>query len=369
MASVATISVKRFRIKGIHVLQRFFLSIFLILAAGTASAQTSSGSKWLLHSLLTSENPNFVLMGAKAVARDQAADQFTLDVAAELLAQRANAHVASGIDLDTSAWLMKGLGASKNARYRAVIDNAITGYSNEKITTFGNLSLAQLSMPSADVYVAGTISIENLRASLNAERSASGSMPKTFASIKPSDSVDSVIAALGYPDQLLETVEVKGHAWAKLRVRSLQLQYYGLGLVDIDYHFAAGTGWSVSMVWLDVPNKAAPYSGAQLADASLIMTSEPMVFRKLAKRLASRRVAETALLDRMAERIKISMNSKDEFEVDALKYFCRLLGASGDKKYVEALAWVAIRADNHNYILKQHAIAAREKLEAFQAAN
>jgi hypothetical protein len=351
------------------VTQRLIFWLFLLLAAGTASAQTGSGSKWLLHTLLTSENPNFVLMGAKAVARDQAAEQFTLDVAAEVLVQRANAHVSSGIDLDTSAWLMKGLGASENARYRSVIDNAIAAYSNEKITNFGNLSLAQFSKPSTDAYVAGTVSIEGLRASLNAVRSVPGSMPRTFAAIKPSDSVDSVIAALGYPDQLLETVESKGHAWAKLRVRSLQLQYYGLGLVDIDYHFAAGTGWAVSMVWLDVPNKAAPYSGTQLADASLIMTSEPMVLRKLAKRLASRHVTEAELLDRMAERIKISMDSKDEFEVDALKYFCRLLGASGDKKYVEALTWVAVRADNHNYILKQHAIAAREKLEALQGLN
>jgi hypothetical protein len=344
------------------LLPRLLALILLFAAAVSANAETRSGSTLLLQTLLTSDNQHFVLMGAKAVQRDPSANQFTLDLVAELLSERIDAHAATGLDLDTTAWFMKALGTSKSERYRDVIERTIAAYANDKITTFGNLSLAELTKPSASSFAKGTISLEGLRKELLEERAARSSRPDLALNIKDSDSLDSVIVTMGFPDALIETVDAKGFGRIKIRVRSLQLQYYGRGLVDIDNHFNAGSGWTVSQIWLDVPNKAAPYSGTDAADAAMIMTSEPMALRKLSRQLASRHVTEGELLDRMAERIQISMDSQDDFEIIALRYFCRILGESGNKKYLDALSVVA--AKSGNYGLQQYAKAGREKLEA-----
>ena len=344
------------------MLPRLLVLLLLFAASGLANAEPRSASKLLLHTLLTNENPNFILMGAKAVERDPAADQFTLDLVAELLDQRTRAHVATELDLDTTAWFMKALGASRNERYRPVIERAISTYANEKVSTFGNLSLAQLILPSESGFSAGSISLDEFRIQLESERSALVKAAGDISVIKPADSLDSVIAVMGYPDALLETVDSRGFGGWKFRVRSLQLQYYGRGLVDIDNRFASGQGWTVSVVWPDVSTKAAPYSGPRPDDARLIMTTEPMLLRKLAKRLVSKRVTEAELLDRAAERIQVLANPKDEFEVDALALLVRLLAASGNKKYIEALGSVAARSEDSS--LAYRAKLAREQLEA-----
>jgi hypothetical protein len=330
------------------VISRLFVSILLLSVGGFAHAETRSGSKLVLNSLLTSESPNFVLMGAKSVERDAASDQFTLDVVAELLSERATAHVGSGLDIDTAAWLMKALGASKSSRYRPVIDKAISAYANKKVTTFGNLSLAELTKPADTTYLPGSISLVELRRELQADRAArvAGSTP--FSALKTGDSVDSLIANFGYPNELIETVDSHGHGVVKIRVRSLQFLYVGRGLVDVDNHFNSGLGWTVSAVWPDLASDAPPYAGSLPNDAALVMTSEPMVLLKLSRKLVSRHVTEPELLDRVVERIKVSMNSKDGLETDALRFFCRLLGNSKDKKYIESLAWIAGRSMNPN---------------------
>jgi len=349
-------------LKDVHVFYRTLIAVCLFAAAGLANAEPLSGSKLLLRTLLTNENPNFVLMGAKTVQRDPATDQDTLDIVAELLVQRTNAHIATGADLDITSWLIKALGASKSARYRAVIDKAIAAYANEKVTVWGNKSLAELTKPSESVYSAGAISLEQVRKQLMDERAALGKGTGSIAAVKAGDSLDTVIAALGYPDELIETVESKGHLYVHIRTRSLQLQYYERGIVDLDNHFVAGTGWTASMVWPDVPHTAVPLTEANPGESALIMTSEPMVLQKLARRLLSRKVNETVVLDRVAERVQLSMGSHDENEVNALAYFCRVLGASGNKKYIETLRTVASKAVYG--ALRRHATNALEQLEA-----
>lgn len=342
------------------MLPRLLVFLLLLATAGPVQAEPRSGSKLILHTLLTSENPNFVLMGAKVVERDPAADPFTLDLVAELLDQRTRAHVATGKDLDTAAWLIRALGASKKVRYRAVIENAVTIYAHEKVSTFGKLSLEQLVVPSDSAYRTGDISVDDLRKELESERSALTRSDGDITVIKPADSLDSVIAIMGYPDQLLETVHSKGHLYVKVRVRSLQLHYPGRGFVDIDNHFASDFGWTVSTVWPHIPSKSEPYSGPNPDDAALIMTTQPMALRKLARRLVSRRVSDTQLLDRVAERVQILANPGDEYELDALVYLCRLLGASGNNKYIDALN--AVSAGGESLGLRQQARFAREKL-------
>lgn len=194
------------------MIRKLFVVLLLLFVAGSATAESENASKLLLESMLTHANSTFVLAGAKIVESDPTTDLHTLDVVAELLNNRVGAHAATRVDLDLVAWFMKALGASGSERYRPVIERAIAVYSNEKITTFGKLSLAKLTKSSPSVYTAGSVSIGKLAEELQLERSALIPGAESFSSIRPRASLDSVFAILGYPDELVQTVEFNGQS-------------------------------------------------------------------------------------------------------------------------------------------------------------
>ena len=362
------------------MIRKLFVLLCLLAGTGSATAAPGNSSKLLLESLLTDSNSTFVLTGAKIVESDPATEQHTLDVIAELLSNRTDTHVATRVDMDLAAWFMKALGASESERYRPVIERAISVYANEKISTFGKLSLAKLTKPSQSTYSAGSISMEKFREELQAQRSALGRGTSSISEIKPRASLDSVFTALGYPDELVQSVDFNGRSSifatirnsktapelaanaAQLGVRSLQLRYYGRGLIDVDSKPGNASVWIVSAVWPDVQNNGAPYSGANPGDAALIMTSDPDLLLKLSRRLVSAHNRDTELLDRVAARVRVSMKSEEPVEVNALMYFCRLLGESGNKKYIEALDQIADQAAERG--VRNFAKAALESLQA-----
>jgi hypothetical protein len=141
-------------------------------------------------------------------------------------------------------------------------------------------------------------------------------------------------------------------------VRSVRLVYPGQGMVDIG---SPAGGWEVVDVWPDVPNQAPAYSGQFPDDAALLMTSDPMVLVKLAGKLRRRGEREPALLDRVAERLRVSMGTEDEYEASALAHLSLLLADSGDRRYVDVLRAASTRAPDHR--LKGHAADSLKQLE------
>lgn len=328
-----------------------------------AAAQDRSAGDVFLYSLLTDSNTGLVTTGAKTVARSPTTHASSMDTVAELLVERIEHPVISGPNIDTVAWLMKALGASGSSRYRPLVERAIATYGHDKVSAHGELVLASLTGPAAPEYVAGTVSLARLREELAAERAAIKPGSGDLALIKPGHSLEALLKVMGYPDRIVETVESKGRM-LHIRVRALELQYAGRGAVGMDNEFAAGLGWRVSEVWPDIPlpSTLPPYAGDNPVDAALVMTSQPLVLSKLSRRLVRQKVTERALLDIVAERIRISVATKNEFETDALSYFCVLLGNSGDARYADVLRLAADNATASG--TRRHAKESLEKLGA-----
>jgi hypothetical protein len=236
-------------------------------------------------------------------------------------------------------------------------------YANDKVTKFGELALARLTNPSTSVYSPGTVSLDALRDELKTERAAVVAGSKDMSLLKPGHDFDAIVALMGYPDEIDDVVESHGRH-VRVHVHVIRLHYYGHGQIEIENQFTQNWGWRITEMWLDVPNNFGPYTGDVISasDAALIFSTEPMGLRKLAKRLVTDHMTDTAILDRAAERTLFSMASHDEFELDALAYFCRLLGDSGNKKYRDILAKIASNADDQG--LKKYAKVGQEKLEA-----
>jgi hypothetical protein len=213
------------------------------------------------------------------------------------------------------------------------------------------------------VYSPGTVSLDALRDELKTERAAVVAGSKDMSPLKPGHDFDAIVALMGYPDQIEDVVESHGRH-VRIHVHVIRLHYYGHGLIELENQFTQNWGWRITEMWLDVPNNFAPYTGDVInaGDAALIFSTEPMGLRKLAKRLVTDQVTDTAILDRVAERTLSSIASHDEFELDALAYFCRLLGDSGNKKYHDVVAKIAGGAEDPG--LRKYGKVAQEKLEA-----
>ena len=315
------------------MIHRLLLGLLLLATAVTASAQGRDADAFLTLSLLTDTDARIVTTAAKAVERMPATEQATRDVVAELLIERSARRVADRDDIEAVAWLMRALGASHDARYRRAVEQAMAAYGRDKLDEHGKQALAAMAGETAEPYVAGTIALPALRAELAAGRKAfvgGGSI----AALPVNATTQTLFATLGYTAELLERVRLHGYGFT-VRVRSLRLLYPFQGMVDIAN---GGRGWAVTGIWPDVPNQAPAYAGQFADDAALVMNSDSQVLVEFAAQLHERGVREPALLDRLAERLRVSLATPDEAEAAALAHFIHLLADSGDRKYVEVLA-------------------------------
>ena len=339
------------------MIRRHLLGFLLLLAATAANARdTDTSFTW---TLLTDADTRMVIAGAKVVAADAAPDRATLDVVAEVLAERAAVHQGSGEDIDAAAWLAKALAAGHDARYRGVVEQAMAAYGNDKLTKYGTLAVADMTAASGEPFARGTVALPAVRAELEAERKALVGKGGAIATLLPGTSLQTVLETLGYPADIDERVDVrKGAAFVNIRVHNLRLVYPGQGLVDVN---RPGKGWQVFDVLPDVPHRAPDYTGKFPDDANGLMTSDSMRLVKLAGRLRRRAEREPALLDRVAERLRVSHATRDEYEASALAHLAHLLADSGQLKYADVLRTAATGAQDGR--LKRHTEEALEQLD------
>lgn len=331
-------------------------TLLLILVAGLAGATERTREQTFTYSLLTNDAPTYVTMGAKAVTRAPGLAPDALDVVAAVLAERSAAPNTTRNDIDTSAWLIRALGAGKQARHRGVIERAVAVYQNDKIGKYAELALA--AMTEGDPAPPPAIDLATLRTQLQGEREGMrGSGRATATGVEPGTPLESVLAELGYPDRVSETRSVAGYMYVKIASQAMRLDYDGLGMVDVGDGTAAGHSWVATRFWPTL----AGYTGDFPFEATAVTHGRGRELLAVATRIESLNVRETQLLDIVANRIRASMGSDESAEVKALAYLCRLLGASKDHKYASLLQDVASNGGDH--VLRRHAKRGLDELQ------
>ncbi len=330
------------------MLLKSLAALLLVLLAGVAGAAERTREQTFTYMLLTDDELPYVIMAAKAVTRTPTLAPDALDVTAALLAERSATRNTSPQDIDATAWLIRALGAGKQARHRSVIEQAVVAYQNDKIGKYAELALA--GMTEGDATPPPAIDLAALRAQLQAEReSMPGSDPASATGVDFGAPLESVLTRLGYPDNMVRTTRRAGYSYVKVTSHAMRFDYDALGMLEIGDGSAAGHVWVVTRFW----PKLADYTGEYPFEATAVTNGSGREMLDVAMALESAGVREPQLLNLVATRIRRSMDSRDAAEVKALAYLCRLLGASKDRKHAPLLQEVADKGGDN--ALRRHA--------------
>lgn len=311
-------------------------AMLLLLVAGWAGAAERTREQTFTYSLLTSEELPNVVMGAKSVEHTPMLGTDALDVTAAVLAERAAKAGASGQDIDASAWLIRALGAGRQARFRGALEQAMAAYHNEKIDKYAQLALT--AMTQGDATPAARIDLAALRAQLQAERETMrGTNNAPVAGIAVDTPLESVLERFGYPQRISQTSRTAGYSYVRVTSHAVRLHYDGVGMVDVGYG-SNGHAWTVTRF---LPPLGDAYTGDYPDEAAALSTGDTRALARVASSLLRAGVREPELLDLVAARIRQSMGTHDAYEVNAVARLCRVLGVSGDRKYLPLLQEVA----------------------------
>lgn len=327
---------------------RSLAALLLLIAAGVAGAAERTREQTFTYSLLTDDDPALVIMGAKAVTRAPGLAPDVLDVTAALLVERAAAPNAARQEIDASAWLIRTLGAGRQARHRAAIERAVAGYRHGKIGKYAEAALKD--MTEGDATPAAAIDLPGLRAQLQAEREAMrGSNRQAIPDVDFGTPLEEVLAQLGYPRRIGETSRTDGAMMVKITQHAMRFDYADLGMVDVGDGTAMGHSWIATRYW----PMLAGYTGEHPFEATAVTNGRSGELMRAAIAIERANLREPQLLEIVAARIRRSMGSNDSAEVNGLAYLCRLLGASGDRKYAPLLQEVAEKGGDS--ALRRHA--------------
>ena len=329
------------------MLTRWLITLTLLLSSGLAAAAKRTPEQVFTYSLLTDDYAGRVVVGAKAVERKPDLAPDALDVAAAVLAERAARSTRLEIEVDTSAWLIRALGAGHQARHRGVVERAVAAYQLKKIDRYAEPAL--LGMTQGDPTPTAGIDLAALRAELQAERESMQGSNRDPDAVGSGESLASVLGKLGYPQSVNVATRRDGHMHVQVTSYVLRLFFEDIGTMDVALGDGSGPTWVVARY----NPRLVDYSGSHPVEASIIANGAGRDLRHTAIHLTRTKVREPQLLDIAAERIRKSMGSSNGDEVDGLAHLCRLLGASGDRKHAPLLQEVAEKGADSG--LRRHA--------------
>ncbi|MFH0782941.1 MAG: hypothetical protein V2B20_13475 [Pseudomonadota bacterium] len=161
---------------------------------------------------------------AQSVYNGMERDPEVLEVVAEVLLQ--TFQKPGPIQTDATAWLCKALGASGNARYKAVLQQVADKAADKKVRKYASQSLSMLPEGNAAPYIAGTVDLAKLREGAINNQEPPKPEPRTQTTRSPSGttnggsfdrithgmSMQEVFDLIGQPTAT--TSRITGKAWA-----------------------------------------------------------------------------------------------------------------------------------------------------------
>lgn len=295
--------------------------------------------------LLTSDNPAEVKLGAKTVYNNVPYNSELLtDLTAEVMWAAANNQIR--VDEDTAAWLAKALGKTTKMRYQQILQQAEASSSSRKMDKYIDSALAHLSGQAMDSYIAGTLSIPEVKQILAEElrRDQAQRNSNQLGYINNDETIAAVHRKLGLPDQVNVSYDAVTRGWgiysASVKLMQMQYVYENVGTVRFKRDITASdNGWYVDMV---TSYNVAGTGGSRAASIrQRLSTTNGASLRNVAKTLYNEKTGDEAALDEVAQRIYRSMQeSGDGTTIDALAWLCRVLEQARNPRYRDVLQQV-----------------------------
>lgn len=319
--------------------------------------------------LVLSDEPALVHLGLHNLLLDKSVDTRILDVVAQRLVESpppvANKKDEAG--LDTLRLSAKLLGSSKNARYATALTVAAQKYKQELLLADIAAAKAQLGEPAVEAYRPGSLTLageKNRIGALFKDYRQRGDRKLKLQSGGPNN-IQRVLDRLGAPDHIGESGYMQHYNLTQdissslkaLKAAKLEFMYFGRGSIVFGYD----QDWTAVETLREIPHPLISYTGDNPEYAYKLMSADRFVFNRLAKTLyAPAKKIDPDLMDIIADRLWLGMNSRDKVEVEGLTILCWIIGDSGNARYRQVLGDLVSGARDRR--LSRHARRALGKL-------
>jgi len=350
------------------VQKRLYAAVIICLfsaSVGAALPEKTGGRDYVELTLLLSRSDADVRLAAKSIARLGSSREM-LDVAAEIAWTGCTGR--REIDADALSWLAIALGNTKDARYAALLDDCLARTADKKTAKYLTLSRKKIEGVTSAPFAGGAIDLDKLRSRVTDDAGAPSRRraAEKFPELRRGWTLDETVAAVGQPasstpvdvhEEELEKLQapIKGEIASEMIV----LAYPGVG----NARFAIEENRQ-TWILVDATSERSLYwlsPAGRLGDVTeLITEGGGRVLREFSMRLSESATVDAAMLERIARRIYASRDESDSDTVDALAYFCKVLGKGGNGKYKSMLLEVSESASRK--ALRKHARLVAEKL-------
>ena len=337
---------------------------FSVTANAAIPAGGTTGREYTETMLLLSDKDFEVRLGAKSLNRKSAKNEALFDVLAEIAWT-----VCTGkrkMHPDTLAWIAKSIGNSQDGRYAPLVDECLANVTEKAPSKyFTEAKTALAGLPASNPFVGGKLDLAKFRDDVIKNRKKAP--PELFArplfgDLKMEQRLDVVYSKLGAPEKITAINVPRGKVVfmlvkVKMSDDRVLFHYPGLGEISFGYDTTDGD-------WLLVNAKSSndlhwiEREGRFANRIDVITTGDTRELRQLTILLMKQKSPlETALLDRIADRIYSSQMETDGHMADALAHMCKLLRNSQNGKYKPLMREVSEKAA-HGALRKHAALAA-----------
>jgi len=321
---------------GLVCLCMFFATAMPVHASGSSDL---SRYEQVTLKLLLSENVEELRLGIRNVIYNHQQQLLLQDVVAHILVEYDQGSRA--FHTDNIALLVRALGESESKRYLPFAQKN-TKHNVGKIAKYARRAARKMNSDAEPLTVD-----QNWRVSAaTLLLSKPVGSEKLFRSVSRPMIVEKVLADLGVPNKV-EIVNVSKHKpWVGMvREPFLTLNYTGVGRVIFNW---IDKQWQVHKV------QAFHAGGESAGDMKdKIQTDNAQYLRSLARRMYDTNEKDDEVLSFVVARLRQDIATKDKNLVDALAWFCKVLGQAADPKYLPVLKEIAAKAGSSK--LRRHA--------------
>jgi len=288
----------------------------------------------MLHS---KDNSAHAKVAAQSIHNKDIANLELADMVAQVLADSLAKNKKQTVD--TQAWLLKALGASKSQRYQQLIQSIINSDADSKVKKYAKKALARLSESATNSFSAGDVNLTAIAKRVEQQQTnvKSKATRELFDKVYTGDTITSVIDTLGIPKRIDINFGTKRQWGITATYSMLSFKYGDFG--NIVFYFQNGdiANWIVRKI-----DNSAPFSGE--LSKHPILGHNASVLRSYVREAMNQTSATQLDFDLAAERLY--NGSDDDSFIDALAWTCKFLATSGSATYRQVLEHVIAQTDS-----------------------
>lgn len=321
-------------------------------------AQALTKKEQVYMRLLNSDKLQEVKLGAKALNNDLPTEPLLWNFAAFKLWQLANSEQKTHKEYeDTSSWLTKALGNSKQRAYYSVLTDFGKKEQSKKIKRYVKKALKKLKkLPKTAQF--DVQSYQPQLSNLIKETPQKIATNEMFSQIGRGSTLTHALKELGSPDFVGQYIRYVRRPFIGRQVfQNLRIAYSDIGSMEFKY---ADSQWILAEKHAQGKVVLAGVDSGSQGLLAKLVSNDPVQIRSASKEAIAMQLSDQKALDVVAQYIWNNKKTTDNQLIDGLAWLCKVLGASENGRYREFLLGLTPEVTNRK--IAKYAQGAADKL-------